>query len=309
MAGWECSVCGYIHDGEVAPEKCPICDAPRDKFEEVPGDNGSGEKNGAAGSEGKKWRCKVCGYIHIGSEPPEKCPVCSAASEMFEEVVDKEVEKEKAALPEKRWKCTVCGYIHTGPEPPEKCPVCNAPAEMFLEIDENGKEIGSLPAAEKKSAIPGEEQPSPSLLNSVADILVRHHLHPISVHFPNGILPVVISFLAISVLFNIVTLEVAAFYNLIAVLLAMPLVLLTGYLEWQKNYKGIKTAVFITKIICGLVVLASTNILVFWRIIDPEVIADGSPVKWVYLGIAALLLGAAGLAGHLGGKLVFGSRG
>lgn len=29
---WKCSVCGYIHDGEVAPEKCPKCNAPQDKF-------------------------------------------------------------------------------------------------------------------------------------------------------------------------------------------------------------------------------------------------------------------------------------
>ena len=60
--------------------------------------------------------------------------------------------------------------------------------------------------------------------------------------------------------------------------------------------------------ICGLVVLASTNVLVFWRIIDPGVAAADSPVKWIYLGIAAVLLGAAGLAGHLGGKLSFGTR-
>lgn len=34
----------------------------------------------------KKWRCTVCGYIHIGSEPPEKCPNCGAPKEKFVEV-------------------------------------------------------------------------------------------------------------------------------------------------------------------------------------------------------------------------------
>ena len=29
---WRCSVCGYVHDGEDAPEKCPKCGAPREKF-------------------------------------------------------------------------------------------------------------------------------------------------------------------------------------------------------------------------------------------------------------------------------------
>lgn len=32
----------------------------------------------------KQWRCKVCGYIHTGEEPPETCPVCGAPSSEFE---------------------------------------------------------------------------------------------------------------------------------------------------------------------------------------------------------------------------------
>lgn len=29
---WKCGVCGYIHDGENAPENCPKCGATQDKF-------------------------------------------------------------------------------------------------------------------------------------------------------------------------------------------------------------------------------------------------------------------------------------
>ena len=32
MAKWVCNVCGYVHEGETAPEVCPICKAPADKF-------------------------------------------------------------------------------------------------------------------------------------------------------------------------------------------------------------------------------------------------------------------------------------
>jgi len=32
MKKWVCSVCGYVYEGETAPEKCPICKAPADKF-------------------------------------------------------------------------------------------------------------------------------------------------------------------------------------------------------------------------------------------------------------------------------------
>ena len=33
----------------------------------------------------KRWKCKVCGYIHEGNEPPDVCPVCGASKEKFEE--------------------------------------------------------------------------------------------------------------------------------------------------------------------------------------------------------------------------------
>ena len=32
MKKFVCSVCGYVHEGEAAPEICPICKAPKEKF-------------------------------------------------------------------------------------------------------------------------------------------------------------------------------------------------------------------------------------------------------------------------------------
>ena len=32
MAKWVCNVCGYVYEGENAPEVCPICKAPAEKF-------------------------------------------------------------------------------------------------------------------------------------------------------------------------------------------------------------------------------------------------------------------------------------
>ncbi len=34
MKKWSCSVCGYVSEGESAPEKCPQCGAAADKFRE-----------------------------------------------------------------------------------------------------------------------------------------------------------------------------------------------------------------------------------------------------------------------------------
>ena len=37
MKKFVCTVCGYIHEGETAPEVCPVCKVGADKFEEMSG--------------------------------------------------------------------------------------------------------------------------------------------------------------------------------------------------------------------------------------------------------------------------------
>ena len=34
MKKWVCPVCGYVHEGDAAPEKCPQCGVPGAKFKE-----------------------------------------------------------------------------------------------------------------------------------------------------------------------------------------------------------------------------------------------------------------------------------
>ncbi len=38
MKKFKCTVCGYVHEGDSAPEKCPICGVPASKFTEDSGD-------------------------------------------------------------------------------------------------------------------------------------------------------------------------------------------------------------------------------------------------------------------------------
>ena len=35
MSKFVCTVCGYVHEGDSAPEQCPVCKVGADKFEEV----------------------------------------------------------------------------------------------------------------------------------------------------------------------------------------------------------------------------------------------------------------------------------
>ena len=35
MKKWECTICGYIHEGDAPPDECPLCGAGPEYFKEV----------------------------------------------------------------------------------------------------------------------------------------------------------------------------------------------------------------------------------------------------------------------------------
>jgi nitrite reductase (NADH) large subunit len=78
---WQCTVCGYVHEGTEPPETCPVCGVSREQFEpHEPSTEGQALPH--------RWRCLVCDYEHEGPEPPETCPVCGAGADQFVEIID-----------------------------------------------------------------------------------------------------------------------------------------------------------------------------------------------------------------------------
>ena len=53
MKKWRCLVCGFIHEGENPPVKCPVCEAPASRFEEVRAGEGETAKNLCANWDGE----------------------------------------------------------------------------------------------------------------------------------------------------------------------------------------------------------------------------------------------------------------
>ena len=208
----------------------------------------------------------------------------------------------------KKWKCTVCGYIHIGETPPEQCPVCGADQSKFTEVTEE-ETAQAAPAPETETEKMADTAPKGSLFQvyeMAAGLIVKHHLHPISVHIPNGVVPISVFFVVLAVLFQMTHFGLPAFYNLIFVALAMPAVLFSGYVEWQKRYRGYKNPTLLIKMLCGTVVLLTSIGLVLWQAISPDVLNTSS--RWPFLILHLIMLAAAGVAGHLGGKLVFEKR-
>lgn len=206
----------------------------------------------------------------------------------------------------KAWKCTVCNYVHKGEFPPEKCPICGADKSKFVEIqpsdepDESKLETAESAASESEKI----ETPAPqSLYQKITDLMIRHHAHPILVHTPNGILPVTAVLFVIAWLFDATLPAKAAAINLVFVVLALPLVVYTGVLEWQKKYNQADTLLFRIKILAATLTCASCLISLVWFLVNPAVLSTS--LAWIFILINLIMLASAGIAGYIGGKLVF----
>ncbi len=210
----------------------------------------------------------------------------------------------------KQWECSVCGYIHEGDEPPQNCPVCQADRDKFFEItaqeDSSAEETAS--ASVPPSDVPDVPLEPLSMGEKLAELLVEKHLHAISVHSPNGIIPVAVIFLVLNVVLKFSGLENAIYYNMIAVLIGMPPVIATGYITWQKKYGGAKTTLFKIKIAASSAATVILFGLVIWKTMQPEILSTPSIDRWLFLMWSLLLLATVGVAGHLGGQLVFAKK-
>ncbi|MFC1856945.1 rubredoxin-like domain-containing protein [Thermodesulfobacteriota bacterium] len=203
----------------------------------------------------------------------------------------------------RKWECTVCGYIHEGDEPPENCPVCGADKSKFIEI--TGEKVSPEPPVKARPPLIDETSAYIKIFDVVAGLMAKHHAHPIAVHIPNGVLPLSVLFVLLSVLFHLENFGIAAFYNMLFVFFAMPFVLFSGYVDWKKRLGGNLTRIIITKMICGFVVFVTSGVVVIWQIINPSVAEATSAARWLFLFIHLIMLAAAITAGYFGGKLIF----
>lgn len=273
----------------------------------------------------KKWKCTVCGYVHTGDEPPEKCPVCGADKSMFI-LLESDPESDETSATSTaatsgnstgRWRCTVCGYIHEGDEPPEKCPVCGADKSLFVPVENSAEENAAPEQETPRQNESSKATPSSSIISRLqhllgqppyqqyAQRLTQLHGHPMAVHIPNGLLPISILFTLLAMTFESEGFAIAARYNMYIVALAMPLVVATGIVDWINRFNGHMTSIFKAKMICAAAVTLLSIIIAIWWISAPDLFTKGLWSNFLFLLFNFANLAAAILAGAYGGKLVF----
>jgi rubredoxin/uncharacterized membrane protein len=218
----------------------------------------------------------------------------------------------------KKWKCSVCGYIHSGDDPPEKCPVCGAEKSKFVLMEPDNtkqkndtssdQETGYRDTTKQVGTISEDFNIAKKLIAKYPNFtryLTKYHAHPISVHLPNGVLPLAVFFAVMAVIFNSEAFATASGINILFVFFSMPIVLFSGYLDWINRYGGNMTKIFQIKIVCGISVTILTAILVIWRFIQPDILSEGFSKNILFIFTHFLALIPAVVAGFMGGKLVF----
>lgn len=76
---WKCDLCGYVHNGDEAPQFCPVCGAETSHFSLFHIQTETSRKPAA-----EAWQCSICDHIAHGSAPPGSCQVCGAAAALFQ---------------------------------------------------------------------------------------------------------------------------------------------------------------------------------------------------------------------------------
>ena len=203
----------------------------------------------------------------------------------------------------KMWQCSICNYVHRGDTPPDKCPICNAGANKFREIAEvsipEKRTEGRQPELQTKKTRATDE----NTLEKIKSLTVKHHAHPVLVHTPNGLLPVAVILWLLAWIFDSGLLAKTAFINQIFVTVSLPLVIFTGVIEWQRKYDKAMTKIFKIKILAAILTSTACLITTIWFSLDPDVLLSSG--VWIFMFINIIMLAAAGIAGHIGGKLVF----
>ncbi len=173
-------------------------------------------------------------------------------------------------------KCNVCGYVIKRSQMKDVCPACGVKSSAF--------------------------EPYESKISEKRMKLLEFHIHPILVHFPGGLVPIILTIAILVAIFND-PLKSNLFIALKIITVILPFFILvsvvTGAFDGNVRYKTLKTPMLKQKLIVGnLTLLISIAPAVWVFFIDYNTLE----ILWI-IGFSFLLLIGVLLQGLVGGKL------
>ncbi len=142
--------------------------------------------------------------------------------------------------------------------------------------------------------------PGPGLLKDMQKTFL---FHAIAAHFSNGLIPVAVLYLLLTLSTGSTYFEHTVEHLILIVVLAIPVSFLSGINDWKKKYRAARAPIFIKKIrlSCLLFVLCVSAVGI--RLSVPDVMNRQGIEHWLYLALLLSMLPVVTLLGHYGGKL------
>ncbi len=132
--------------------------------------------------------------------------------------------------------------------------------------------------------------------------------HAIAAHFSNGLIPVAVLYLLLTLSTGNGYFEHTVEHLIVIVLMAIPVSFFSGIHDWKTKYRAAKAPIFINKIrLSGLLFLLCTSTVAL-RLSIPDVMSRPGIEHWLYLVLLFSMLPVVTLLGHYGGKLSAQSR-
>ncbi|HAD03725.1 MAG TPA: hypothetical protein DCF93_03450 [Desulfuromonas sp.] len=127
--------------------------------------------------------------------------------------------------------------------------------------------------------------------------------HAVSSHFVNGLVPVAVLFLVLSLITTDPCFERTVIHLISVAALAIPLSFFSGIRDWRLKFHRGKAPIFYHKIRLSLLLALLCTAVMAIRLTWPDPLAAGGGIAWLYGGCIVLTLPVVVLLGHFGGKL------
>lgn len=178
-----------------------------------------------------------------------------------------------------------------------------AAAPHGVEVFERVTQVGVI----KTRSGPAESQALPPVLEKLlirVPFLARHP-HPMLVHYPIVFSFSVLGFTLLALLTGNPSFGTTARHCLGALLLFLPLAIVTGMLTWWINYQARPIRPVMIKLWCSLLLLAAATGVLIWRLRVPEILEQPGPERLGYLLLVGSLAVLVSVVGWFGAMLTF----
>ena len=161
---------------------------------------------------------------------------------------------------------------------------------------------------EGSSGTPSTWRKSGYMHKQTRKVLETFIFHAVTSHFVNGLVPVSVLFMLLTLLSTDPYFEHTVIHLICVASLTIPIAFLSGIRDWRIKFHGVRAPIFYRKIILSAILALLCTAVISIRLVRPDPFAAGGGIAWLYGGCIFLTLPVVVLLGHFGGKLAYAVR-